>query len=431
MPRLFFSLPRCFSVVPLIHGQAEVLMKHSSVSLAPLFWMAVGTFAVGTESFMIAGVLPDIAVDLSVSISTAGQLVTVFALAYALSSPILTALTARVSRHTLLIGSMLLFTLANLAAWAATDYWVLMAARVLLAFTAGLYVPGANALAGALAGPERRGTALAIVNGGITIAVALGVPLGALVGDRLGWRMTFASVAALSALASVGLLLGLSRDIGKGLPVASLRERFNTARQPVILMTLLVTTLWAMGAYTLYTYLALFISESTLLNGAQIGFVLFSWGAAAAVGVVLGGKGVDRVGPHRLIVPCLIALIVAFAGLSTSAHLLSRPLALIPILIAVVVWGIAHWAFYPAQQANLISIAGLKGTPIALSLNASFMYLGFSLGAVSGSLVLHYATPADLGWAATACELLALGLTLSIRQRQAGAPCAALQCPAV
>ncbi|MGV8921080.1 MAG: MFS transporter [Pseudomonas sp.] len=389
----------------------------SSFSLVPLFWLALGTFAVGTESFMIAGLLPDMAADLSVSVVAAGQLVTVFALAYALSSPILTALTGSFSRHSLLVGSMAAFTLANIVAFSAENYWVLMAARVLLAFTAGLYVPGANALAGAIAGPEKRGTALAIVNGGITIAVAFGVPLGAFVGDRLGWRMTFAGVALLSGLATVALMFGLSKGIGAGLPVATLRERLNTARQPVILMTLLVTTLWAMGAYTIYTYLALFIAQTTQLQGAEIGYVLFAWGVAAAVGVVFSGKAVDRFGARRLIVPTLVVAMMAFFSLSVSAHLLSTSLALVPILIAVVAWGMAHWAFYPAQQANLIGIAGLKGTPIALSLNASFMYLGFSLGAALGSLTLSFTSVINLGWTAAACELAALTLTLAISRR--------------
>lgn len=389
----------------------------SSFSLAPLFWLALGTFAVGTESFMIAGLLPDMAADLSVSVVAAGQLVTVFALAYALSSPILTALTGSFSRHSLLVGSMAAFTLANIVAFTAEDYWVLMTARILLAFTAGLYVPGANALAGAIAGPERRGTALAIVNGGITIAVAFGVPLGALVGDRLGWRMTFAGVAVLSAMATVALAFGLSRGIGAGLPVASLRERLNTARQPVILMTLLVTTLWAMGAYTIYTYLALFIAQTTNLQGAEIGYVLFAWGVSAAIGVMFSGKAVDRFGARTLIVPTLLVAMVAFATLSATAHLLSKSLALVPILIAVVAWGMAHWAFYPAQQANLIGIAGLKGTPIALSLNASFMYLGFSLGAALGSLTLSVTSVTNLGWTAAACEVAALTLTLAISRR--------------
>ena len=117
----------------------------------------------------------------------------------------LTALTGALHRRTLLIAALVAFSAANVIAWAAQNYWELMAARILLAAAAGLYVPGANALAGAIAGPERRGTALAIVNGGITIAVAFGVPLGAFIGDRLGWRMTFAGVAMLAAAASAGL----------------------------------------------------------------------------------------------------------------------------------------------------------------------------------------------------------------------------------
>ncbi|WP_243843860.1 MFS transporter [Paraburkholderia caballeronis] len=383
-------------------------------SLAPLYWLALGTFAVGTESFMIAGLLPDIAADLHTSVIATGQLVTVFALAYALSSPILTALTGAFNRRTLMIVALCAFTAANVVAWAAQSYWALLAARILLAAAAGLYVPGANALAGAIAGPERRGTALAIVNGGITIAVAFGVPLGALVGDRLGWRMTFAGVAALSAAATAGLLFGLPRSIGAGLPGATLRERIHVARQPVILMTLFVTTLWAMGAYTIYTYLAPFIARTTPLHGGQIGYVLFTWGVAAAIGVFSGGRAVDRVGPRRVIVPCLGVSIVAFSLMSASAHWLPTTWALVPILIGVVAWGIAHWSFYPAQQAGLIHQAGLRGTPIALSLNASFMYLGFSLGAALGSLTLSLTSVNNLGWTAAACEVAALILTVGI-----------------
>jgi predicted MFS family arabinose efflux permease len=383
-------------------------------SYVPLLWLALGTFAVGTESFMIAGLLPEMAADLHASIVATGQLVTVFALAYALSSPVLTAATGSFNRRKLMIGAMVAFTAANVVAWSAANYWALMAARVLLAFSAGLFVPGANALAGAIAGPERRGSALAIVNGGISLAVAFGVPLGALVGDRLGWRMTFAGVAGLSALATAGLVFGLPRDIGAGLPTATLRERLATARQPIILLTLLVTTLWAMGAYTIYTYLALFVASSTPLHGAQVGYVLFMWGAAAAVGVAFGGKAVDRFGARSVIIPCLAITIFAFGLLSASADWLPKDVALLPILLGVAIWGAAHWSFYPGQQAGLIGIAGLKGTPIVLSLNASFMYFGFSLGAALGSLTLSYTSVSDLGWAAAACEAAALGLTIAV-----------------
>ncbi|MGV7246958.1 MFS transporter, partial [Caballeronia sp. M23-90] len=234
----------------------------------------------------------------------------------------------------------------------------------------------------------------------------------------------------LSAAASAGLLFGLPRSIGAGLPTATLRERIDTARRPVVLMTLLVTTLWATGAYTIYTYFALFIARTTQLHGAQIGYVLFTWGVAAAVGVFIGGKAVDRLGSRRVIIPCLTVSIFAFALMSASAHWLPASLALVPVLVGVVAWGIAHWCFYPAQQAGLIGIAGLRGTPIALSLNASFMYLGFSLGAALGSLTLSVASVSDLGWVAALCEVGALVLTVSIGRHVVKVRCASTACPA-
>ena len=229
--------------------------------------------------------------------------------------------------------------------------------------------------------------------------------------------MTFAGVAALSAAATAGLLFGLPRAIGAGLSTATLRERIHTARKPVILMTLIVTTLWAMGAYTIYSYLALFVTQTTQLQGAQIGYVLFTWGVSAAVGVFIGGKAVDRLGSRQVIIPCLALSILAFSLLSLSAHWLPKTLALIPVLIGVIAWGIAHWSFYPAQQPGLVSTAGLRGTSIALSLNASFMYLGFSLGAALGSLTLSLTSVSNLGWTAAACEMAALILAVSIGRR--------------
>ena len=386
---------------------------------APLYWLALGTFAVGTEGFMIAGMLPTIANDLAVSVSAAGQLVAAFAFAYAISSPILTTLTGTINRRKLLILAMAAFALANLLAWNAAGYWSLMGARILLAFAAGLYVPSANALAGALVAPERRGNALAIVNGGLTIAVALGVPMGTFIADRFGWRMTFGGVAILAAVATAGLSLGLPRGIGAGLPTASLRERLAVARQPAVLLALLTTLLWATGAYTVYTYLALYLQTVTGIQGAHIGYVLFMWGISAAIGVTLGGNASDRFGSRRVMLPGLVFLILSFVTLSASAHFLPPALALAPVLLSVLIWGISGWAFYPAQQARLMGIAGLKVAPIALSLNASFMYLGFSLGAGVGSFALAYSNVSNLGLVAATFVAAALILTLSTTRRNA------------
>ena len=382
----------------------------AATSNAPLYWMALGTFAIGTEGFMIAGMLPTVAHDLGVSAAVAGQLVVAFTAAYAISSPILTALTGAINRRRLLIGTMSLFALANLLAWQAPGYTALLLARILLAMAAGLYVPNAMALAGALVAPERRGGALAIVSGGLTVAVALGAPLGVLIADRLDWRMTFAGVAVLAALATLGLLRGLPPGIGAHLPVASLRERLHVARNARVLQGLLTTLLWATGAYTMYTYFALYLNEVVGIRGAHVGYGLLLWGVSAAVGVMTGGRLSDRLGFARVSAPALWFMMASFLVLSAVAYTLAPVHALVPVYLAMIVWGVSAWAFYPAQQARLMNIAGLKLASIALSLNASFMYLGFSLGAAMGALTVATGSVREVGFVAAAFVAASLWL---------------------
>lgn len=378
--------------------------------LAPLVWLAMGTFATGTESFMIAALLPGLSSDLAVSVTAAGQLMTVFALTYALSSPVLAAATAGIERRKLLLAAMAAFALANFVAASAATYWQLMAARVLLAGAAGLYVPSASALAGAVVSPQRRGMALAIVMGGTSSAVALGVPLGAIVGHAMGWRATFVGVGILATIAIVGLALGLPRGVGTRLATPTLRERMAVVRRPPVLVGLLITTLWATGAYTAYTYLAPYLVQVTGVAPAEIGLVLFVWGLAAVMGIFGGGALTDRVGASAVIVPALALLALALASLSAGPQLLSGHALLVVTLVAIAVWGVAGWGFFPSQQARLLEIGGLGVAPIALSLNASFMYLGFSLGAALGSLTLLRGSLISLGWVGASCEVAALAV---------------------
>ena len=366
-----------------------------------LYTLALGTFAVGTEGFMIAALLPAIAQALGATVAAAGQLVTIFALTYALSSPLLTAATAHWPRRRLLLLSLAGFVVANLIAAAAPGYWFLAAARVLLAFTAGLYVPNANAVASVLAPPAYRGRALAIVNGGITVAVALGVPAGAVIGAHFGWRATFIGVAALSAVALMVLAVRLPREIAAGAP-AGLRARLGVIALPGVLPTLLTTTLWATGAYTVYTYISPFLAKAAGLSTEHTGLVLTLLGICALGGVTLGGHGNDRLGTRQTQAIVLPVMALTFAGL-TIASLLLAPHALGVVLPLVALWGLSAWGFFPPQQARLVTIAGLAQTPVALSLNASFMYLGFSAGAALGSLVILLGSVAWIGAAGAVC----------------------------
>ncbi len=381
--------------------------------LLPLTWIALGTFATGTESFMIAALLPGLASSLSVSLVAAGQLITVFALTYAISSPVLSALTAGVGRRKLLLGSMIAFAAANFFASTATDFWQLLAARILLAAAAGLYVPSASALAGAVVAPQRRGTALAIVNGGTSVAVALGVPLGALVGNTLGWRMTFVGVGIMASIAIAGLFFGIPRGIDKGLSTPTIRERLAVIRQIPLLTGFLVTTLWAGGAYAVYAYLAPYLITVTHIDATRVGIAFFAWGVSAVIGLFLGGTLSDRYGSRAVMIPAFAFLTLSFAGLSIIGFYFSGTSALAPVMAAIVIWGVTAWSFFPAQQSRLMRVAGLKTAAIALSLNASFMYLGFSLGAMLGTLVLLHAPVTMLGLVGAVCEVAALLIVLA------------------
>jgi predicted MFS family arabinose efflux permease len=294
-------------------------------------------------------------------------------------------------------------------------------------------VPSASALAGAVVAPNRRGTALAIINGGTSVAVALGVPLGALVGHALGWRMTFVGVGCLASIAVVGLLVGLPRGVGASLGAPTLRERAGVAKQPAVLIALLVTTLWATGAYTVYSYLAAYLTAVTGLDGAQIGAVFFAWGIAAVTGLFVGGAINDRLGARAVMVPALALLALALLTLSLAPRAVTAGPLVAMVTAAVIVWGTCGWGFFPAQQARLMDIAGLKVAPIALSLNASFMYLGFSLGTALGSFTVMHGGVGSLGWVAALCELAALAIIQQTTRPRVTEPplakaCLAAQC---
>jgi predicted MFS family arabinose efflux permease len=374
-------------------------------TLSTLNWLAVAAFAIGTESYVVAGLLPSLAADLHVSVSAVGQLITVFALAYAVGSPVVAVVTARFERRRLLLGSLAVFAVFNLVAAAAKGYATLMLARVGLALAAGTFIPAASAYAVAVTPESRRGRALSIVYTGLTVATVVGVPSGILVGEHFGWRMTFVLVAGLAALAWAGLAATLS-------PVRSsvavpLRERVALARRPDVASALLVTVLTLTGAFTIYAYIAPLLQETTGLGGSAVAAVLFLFGAGSAVGNLLSGWISDRVGPRRVVNAVLAMLIVLFTALSVAGTEMAVDVARWVIVPLLGLWGLIGWSFPAAQQARIVAMAP-RLAPVTLSLNASAIYLGVSLGAFLGSLAVGRQATADLGFIGAACEVAAL-----------------------
>lgn len=375
----------------------------------PLMVLAMGTFAIGTEGFMIAPLLPAIAQNLQHSLVEAGQLVTGFTLTYGLSSPLLTAASARMDRKRLLLLSLAFFLLGNLVCAWAEDFTTLLFARVLMGAAAGLFMPNANAVGSSLVAAPQRGRALALVAGGQSLAIAVGVPLAAVLGAHAGWRSTFVAVAVLTVLAMVGVALGLRPQPVKTVSPSWI-QRFSPLTHPPILLALAVTVLWAAGAYTMLTYLAAYLDSTLGVRGAAIGAFMATWGVSAAVGVFIGGTANDRLGAPMVLRIALAVLALAFAGLWAVAQWTNSTHAvrLTAVVICMIAWGIAVWGFFPAQQARLISLGGSEAAPLVLSLNSSSMYIGFAAGAALGSQILQHWPPGSLGMAASACELAAL-----------------------
>lgn len=376
-------------------------------SLVPAYFLALGTFAIGTEGFMIAPLLPTIAADLGMTLSATAMLVVIFTLVLAISSPITTVATGKWNRRDTLVAAMVIFTAGNLLAAFSTNFETLVVARILMAMASGLYVPSANALAGAISGPSMRGRALAIVSGGMTIAIALGLPLGAVIGHAFGWRSTFIAVAIMGVVAITGIVIGIKRSVAEGMTVASLAERIHVVRQSAILKLLAVTMFWSIGAYTAYPYIAPYLKGVLDFDVVGIAATVSLWGVAAAVGVTTGGALNDRFGSKMIASYSLALLALAFLSLAATTAL-PPTVALLPALVAVAAWGFSVWSFFPAQMARLIVASSAAQASVSLSLNTSTMYLGFSIGSAIGAAIVSGGNIWLIGLTAGVAELVAL-----------------------
>jgi len=377
--------------------------------------LALATFAVGTDSYVIAGLLPAIAADLGVSTAAAGQLVTVFALTMAVSAPVVGGLTGGLDRRTTLLIALGVFVVGNAATALATGYGTAMAARVVTAAGAGVINSAASSTAAAIVPPERRGRALAFVLGGLTLATALGLPLGTLIGSA-DWRVTLWAVAGTGLVAAIGVAVGLP---AVRLPAASLRDRLRPLAQGGRVPALLaVTTLAFLGAYTLYTYVAPALRDATGGDESLLTLVLFVWGAGVLTGNTAAGRLVDRRDPARVLTGPLALAVLALALTPLAAR------ALIPALVWAAVWGVAVGFVVVPQQHRLVAL-GPAAAPVLLGLNSSALYAGMALGGGLGGLAQEWfgLSPAGLGPVAAGVTGVALLWHLGTsRASRAGEP---------
>jgi predicted MFS family arabinose efflux permease len=373
-----------------------------------IYLLALGTFAIGTDVFVIAGILPMIARDLGVSVEAAGQMVTVYALTYALGSPILAALAAQWPRERVILLALAGFATADLVCSLAPSFAVLLAARFLAGASGALFSPTAYTIAADLAPAERRGAALARVALGMTSATVMGVPLGAWVGQHAGWHMTFLLGFALAASAAVALRLGRIPPLGAaGAP--PLRERFAPLKRPRVVASLIANLLWSIGNYTVYTY-------SAVLFGARLGMenialLLLGYGLGGLSGSQTGGPLVDRFGTALPILVCVSINIVNLAALNLTGGSVFGAAA------ALFVIAFSGWAAFPAQQSRLLALEARHGA-LVLSLISSTIYIGSALGAALGGLLLANRAPSILPYAASLATSSGLAVFLSSLRRR-------------
>ena len=341
--------------------------------------LALGAFATGTDAQVISGILPQISADLSVSLDTAGGVVSVYAVTYAVSAPILAALTVHIRRDRAAVLALAVFTIANALCALAPTFAILIGARILAGLSGGLFIPTAYALAAGLAPPERKGAALSVIAFGLTGAIVAGVPLGILVGDGFGWHAAFWLVTAISAIALVGIAMLVPPPLA--IPsAATLPERFAPLVHAPTLLALLPTLLCLGLNGGVYTYLGAMLHERGYATGITLAaFSLF--GLGALTGSQLGGRLADRYGPLR---PMFVALAVSvIVGLVVPRALN----ALWSIGLVSFALGAAPWPIVLGQQRRLMALAP-RHVEVVLALNNSFVYFGIAVGTAVGGWIL-------------------------------------------
>ncbi|MEW2247594.1 MFS transporter [Streptomyces sp. NPDC058733] len=336
--------------------------------------LALGAFVIGTAELVIVGILNLIAKDTDVSVGTAGLLVTAYALGICVGGPLLTAVTIKLGRHLLLWSALAVFLAANALAAATSAFGVLVLARVVSGAVHGLFIGVASALAAHLVPPGQQGRAVAMVFGGIAVSTVIGVPLGTLVGQQIGWQATFAGIVALTAVALVATLVLVPR-VGITGP-AGLGSQARHAFAPRVLAQLGVGLLLLGGQFAAFTYLASYLEDVTGISGGVVSAFLLVYGVASAVGVFGGGRFADRGAARTLVVANL-----ALALILTALHFVGKNPALTAVALAV--WGLVGFGLVPSFQLRVISLAG-PGGDLAATLGASAVNAGIAGGAAVG-----------------------------------------------
>ncbi|MBU2923353.1 MFS transporter [Colwellia sp. 4_MG-2023] len=372
-----------------------------------LLALALSAFAIGTTEFVIVGLLPTMAQDLSISIPSAGLLVSLYALGVAIGAPVLTAFTSKWNRKNVLLSVMGLFVIGNLVAWQAPSFEALIIARILTGLAHGVFFSIGSTIATSLVPKEKGASAIAIMFTGLTVALVTGVPLGTYIGQVFGWEATFLTVSILGLLAMIGSAILVPSNLKQAKPT-NLAAQVKVLTHPRLLLVYAITAIGYGGTFIAFTYLAPILNEVTGFESSSVGLILLVYGISVAVGNIWGGKMADNLGPIK-------ALTIIFSGLAGILLVLNftayNPVAAV---ITILVWGAFAFGNVPGLQVYIVKLAE-KYTPdavdVASGLNIAAFNVGIAIGAWGGGIIVKEHGLMNTPWVGAVVVLIALILT--------------------
>jgi DHA1 family inner membrane transport protein len=356
-------------------------------------------FLIGVGVFVIIGILEPLGNGLGIAPEQAGILMTIYALSYAVLSPVLVSFTGNIGRRRVMTFGLTLFLIAGLLSALATTLTTLSIARVLAAAGAGMFTPVGAAVVAGLYPAEQRARVLAAVMFGFTLAQVLGVPAGSWIAYTFGWRYAFWGVVAINIPAIY--LIWTFVPAGLTFQATTFKDLKDTLKDLRMMFAIAFTGLYLGSVYVLFTYMTPLFSQQMGMGRDLITLTLVISGLGAVVGNLLGGFMADKLGWFITLKALCVAQMIVMPFYSFL------PISLPAFFTLTVVWAIIGWSFMAGQQMRLIGLAGPKA-PVVLALTAASIYIGAAIGSAVGSIIITYYGFSGLGIAAAGCASLAL-----------------------
>ena len=366
--------------------------------------LAVGAFAIGVTEFIVVGILPAIARDLTISIESAGSLVSLYALALAIGTPLLVIALSRLPRKVALLGLMTVFLAGNLLAALSHTFELLLVGRVITAVAHGTFFAIGATVAANLVRKEQAGRAISVMFAGLTLAMVIGVPLGSFLGNLMGWRLPFFAVAVLAALGLGAMARWLPAGLAAGAGGRAATQLAALGSIPIL--TMMAVTVFGFGSsFAAFTFITPILTDITGFSATMASALLIVFGAATFAGNLAGGYLTSHVGWQKALRLMLVLLAVTQVGVALAIG------SQVMMTVMLFVWGVFAFGLSPALQAGMLATAERhtpKAVDFASGLNISAFNLGISLGSMLGALMVSRQLMASSPWAGVAASLLAL-----------------------